>query len=269
MAILTISRGSYSKGKEVSEKVAERLGYECLSRDVILGASEEFRVPEIKLVRAIHDAPSILDRFSFGKERYIAYIQSALLQHFRKDNIVYHGLAGQFFVKGIAHVIKIRIIAEMEDRIKLEMEREGITRAEAIHVLKKDDEERRKWSQALYGIDTSDPALYDLVIHINKIKVDDAVDIICQTAGLKDFQTTDESKRSLDDLALAAEVKATLMQVHRDVEVTADNGTISVKAVAPISKGPSLSRDLEKAAGGVPGVKETKIDVLPLTPFSE
>ena len=27
MAIITISRGSYSKGKEVAEKVAERLGY--------------------------------------------------------------------------------------------------------------------------------------------------------------------------------------------------------------------------------------------------
>jgi hypothetical protein len=39
MAIITISRGSYSKGKEVAEKVAEHLGYECLSREVILDAS--------------------------------------------------------------------------------------------------------------------------------------------------------------------------------------------------------------------------------------
>ena len=28
MAIITISRGSYSKGKEVAEKVAENLGYQ-------------------------------------------------------------------------------------------------------------------------------------------------------------------------------------------------------------------------------------------------
>lgn len=35
MAIITISRGSYSKGKEVAEKVAEKLGYECISRDVL------------------------------------------------------------------------------------------------------------------------------------------------------------------------------------------------------------------------------------------
>lgn len=56
MPIITISRGSYSKGKEVAEKAAEKLGYKIISRDIMLGASEEFDVPEIRLVRAIHDA---------------------------------------------------------------------------------------------------------------------------------------------------------------------------------------------------------------------
>ncbi len=50
------------------------------------------------------------------------------------------------------------------------MEREGITRAEALHMMKKDDEERRKWSQNLYGIHTCDSRLYDLVIHIHNEK---------------------------------------------------------------------------------------------------
>ena len=169
MPIITISRGSYSKGKDVAEKVAQQLGYECISRDVMLEASEEFNVPEIKLIRAIHDAPTILDRLTHKKDRYITYIKTALLEHFRKDNIVYHGLAGHFFVRGISHVLKVRIVADLEDRVRFEMEREGITRAEALHVLKKDDEERRRWSQYLYGIDTRDSSLYDLVIHIHKI----------------------------------------------------------------------------------------------------
>ena len=63
MSIVIISRGSYSRGKEVAEKVAQELGYECISRDVLIEASEDFHVPEIKLLRAIRDAPSLLDRF--------------------------------------------------------------------------------------------------------------------------------------------------------------------------------------------------------------
>ena len=168
MPVITISRGSYSKGKEVAEKVAQKLGYELTSRDIVLEASEEFNVPEIKLVRAIHDAPSILDRLSHKKEKYIAYIRAALLQHFCKNSVVYHGLAGQFFVKNIPHILKVRIIADMADRTHLEMEREAISESEALRLLKKDDEERRRWSQTLYGIDTRDPSLYDLVLHIHE-----------------------------------------------------------------------------------------------------
>ena len=43
MAIITISRGSYQKGKEVAEKVARKLGYECISREILLEASDEFK----------------------------------------------------------------------------------------------------------------------------------------------------------------------------------------------------------------------------------
>jgi hypothetical protein len=50
MPIITISRGSYSKGKEVAEKVAQKLGYKCISQEIILEASEAFHVPEIRMV---------------------------------------------------------------------------------------------------------------------------------------------------------------------------------------------------------------------------
>lgn len=67
------------------EKLAEKLGYECISREVLIEASEQFHVPEMKLVHAIHDNPSVLDRFTHGKEKYIAYIRAALLGHLQKD----------------------------------------------------------------------------------------------------------------------------------------------------------------------------------------
>jgi len=120
MSIITISRCSYSKGKEIAEKLAQRLGYECVSREILLEASKESNIPEVKFARALHDAPSVLDKIIYGKERFIAYLKCALLEHVKKDNVVYHGLAGHFFLQGIPNVIKIRIIANIEDRIKEE-----------------------------------------------------------------------------------------------------------------------------------------------------
>jgi cytidylate kinase len=200
MSLITVSRGSYSKGKEIAEKVAQKLNYDCISRDVLFTASKNFNIDELRLIRAIHDAPSFFDKLSIKKEQYISYIQTTLLENFQRDNIVYHGLAGHFFVTGVSHALKVRIIADLNERAKLEAQREGISIERALVMLKKDDEERRKWSQYLYGIDTHDPSLYDLVIHIHRITVDMAVDIICDTVQSERFQTTKESQRFLDEL---------------------------------------------------------------------
>ena len=80
MSIITISRGSYSMGKKVAEKVARELSYEVISREVLLDACNRFNVPEIKLENAIHDAPGILERYRHSKQSYIAYIRSALIE---------------------------------------------------------------------------------------------------------------------------------------------------------------------------------------------
>jgi cytidylate kinase len=264
MSIITISRGSYSKGQEVAKKVSERLEYDCISRDVLLEASKEFNVPEIKLVRAIHDAPSILDRIGYKKDRYITFIRSAILQHFKKDNVVYCGLAGHFFVRNISHVLKVRVIADLEERVRSEVEREGISRKEALHILKQDDEERKKWSEHLYGIDTRDPSLYDLVIHVRKMSTDDAAEVICETVALDTFKTTPESQQAVEDLAIAAQVKAALMDFRPDVDVVASRGLVQIHTAALLVKGEDLVGDIEAIARSVDGVKEVRVGVKPM-----
>jgi cytidylate kinase len=208
MPIITISRGSYSRGKEVAEKLAQKLGYKCISRDILLEASEQFNIPEIKLIRAIHDAPSILERFTHGKERYVAFLRSTLLKAVQNDNVVYHGLAGHYFLQGIPHVIKVRIMADLEDRVREEMRREKISAEEARYILKKDDDERRRWGIQIYGVDTWDPMLYDMVLYVKALTVDDAVDLIYKAAQMPHFQATPESQRLLDEMAREATEEA-------------------------------------------------------------
>jgi cytidylate kinase len=203
MAIITISRGSYFRGKEVAEKLAEKLGYQCISREILLEASQEFNIPEIKLVRAIEDAPKILERFTHEKEKYVTYIRAALLKHARKDNMVYHGLFGNFFLQDIPHVFKVRIVGDMETRVADEVERSGIPADRAREILMRDDEERRKWALHLYGADTWDATFYDLVIHLKSITVDDAVSLIQHTLQFPCFQSTAESQQVIDNLVEA------------------------------------------------------------------
>ena len=259
MAIITISRGSYSKGKEVAEKVAARLGYQCLSREVILDASDRYHIPEIKLVKAIHDAPSILERFGHSKARFVAYYQSAFTRKVQKDNVVYHGLAGHLLLKGVSHVLKVRIIADLADRVLNEIDREGIPKQEAQTLILRDDEERRKWTQSLYGVDPWDSSLYDIILHIHKFTVDDAVDFICQAVGLNQFRTTRKSKQKMDDLALASQLKAALIVVYPGIAVTSNYGNVLIYTKAEDRLVHKLEKKARSLSEEIKGIKSLEV----------
>jgi cytidylate kinase len=269
MAVITISRGSYSRGKEIAEKVAAKLGYKCISRDLLLEVSREYNIPEIKLVHAIHDAPNILSRLNRKKEKYVAFIKSALLNHLKADNIVYHGLAGHFFVKDIPHVFKIRVVADMEDRVRLEMERKSIDADKARRILEKDDKERRQWSQDLYGIDMADPSLYDLVIHIRQLTVGDAVNMICDLVSKDQFKTTPESQRMIEDIALSAAIQKVLMDVEPDITVCVDNHIAFIETQAAIWAEERLAKEIREVTETFEEISDVKITCHPIVPLSE
>ncbi len=231
MTIITISRGSYCRGKEVAEKLAEKLNYECISREIVLEACAEFNIPEIKLIRALHDTPTVLERFQYGKDRYLSYYRYSLLKHIKKDNVVFHGLAGHYLLQNIPHVLKVRINSDMNHRVQEEMKRANITAQEALFILKKDDEERRKWGLQVYGTDTWDSRLYDMVLNINSLTIDDAVQILYDTAQKPHFQATQESQDTLDHMEKTAKIHALLVEYSAKVNVVVDGDTAKISNI--------------------------------------
>lgn len=220
MSIITISRGSYSRGKEVAEAVAGELGYDCISREILVEASDQFNIPEIKLLKALHDAPTVLRRLNAGQTRYEAYFKSAFLSHMQRGNIVYHGLAGHFFLQDISHVLKVRIIADLDSRVAEEMRRENSSRETALFTLKKDDEERRKWSLYLHGRDPWDSRLYDMVLCVGSLTVDDVVEMLVKTVQKKQFQETERSGAALRKLVLQANIEAQISKADSKATVS-------------------------------------------------
>lgn len=201
MAIIAISRCSYTQGKDVAVAVATKLGYTCISREYLLG----FHMPGINLVREL---PNNIYQTSSWNDRHISYIRSSLLRHLKKDNIVYHDFCGHVCLKDIDHVLKVRITADLLDRVNLVMDREGISRNEALMFIKTMDDARKKWCQNLYKVDISNVEKYDIAINISKFSYEKTVNIICKAVQLKRFQTTPESQKIMNDLLFNAEIEA-------------------------------------------------------------
>lgn len=262
MAIICISRGSYFRGRDVAHQVADKLGYACISRDSLLAQSDEFDIPELKLMRNIQHAPQLLERYSFGRERYINYISSALLSRLKQDNHVYHGIAGQFFLYEVKHLLKIRVIADFEDRVRAEAERENIPLDQARLQLKHDDEERQKWAMVLYGIDIVDPGLYDMVLNLTTMSVEDASELIVAAAQLPCYQATEESTTKINSLALVAEIRAALFDFPRAGVFVRDN-RVQITVKAPEDQTEAIVRRVEEAISPIIDLEQVDIRVAP------
>ncbi len=279
MSIITISRGCYSHGKEIAEKVAVKLGYECVSREILIEASHFFHVPEMKLLKSLHDAPSILERITHGEDMYLSYVQAAFLEHAKKDNIVYHGHAGHLLMPEISHALKVRVIAELNQRIEFLQQKQNVSKDEAAAFIKKEDQERAQWTRYLYKIDMNDPQIYDIVLNIGRLTIADACEIICATVQRDTYRGTPSSKKAIHDLALSSHVEAALQAVCK-AEVRADDGIVRIKVPAQKIRKTSYARpkvqayvkeriredlrkDIEGIVKKIPDVKEVFYNIEP------
>ncbi len=262
MPVITISRGSFSGGKMLGECLADRLGYRCIDRDVIVERAAAYGVPQEELRDALSKPPSFWDRFRHKKYVYLTLIQAALTEEVQPGKAVYHGNAGHLLLRGVGHVLRTRIIAPMPYRVSAVQDRLNMSEPDAVAHIQQMDHDRKTWTQYLYGVDWGDPSLYDLVLSLEFIDIQGACAIIGRTATERCFAETAQSQAAMDDLTLASRVRANLAVAPRtsslEVEVTAHGGSVTIAGKLPVS---DQLADLQAVVWKVPGVVDLNLDV--------
>jgi len=237
MAIITLSRGTYSGAKELAEYIAPNLGYTLLSREVIVDQLSHYGWEEGKLHRVRHKQLGIVQRMNLDWIHYVACLRAVLSKEAEGEALVYHGNNGHAALRGFPHILSIKVIADMEDRIRAVLARNEYTidRKEAIRIIQRIDERREKWSKFLFGTDTNDASAFDMVIDLSRKSIPDAYEMIHAAVALPQFQPTPESKKAIQNLARAAELRARIaMQtdvIDDEIEVEIHNGVLKVKGV--------------------------------------
>jgi cytidylate kinase len=263
MSVITISRGSFTGGKMLAECLSKALGYRCVDREVIVERAAAHGVSQEELRDALQKPPTFLERFRHKKYLYLVLIQAALCEEVRTGKAVYHGNAGHLLLKGGPHILRVRIIGPMEFRLRNAQELLKLSRAEALEYIQRTDQDRRKWTQYLYGVDWGDPSNYDIVLNLEFMDIQEACKTVSTLARQRCFEFTPCCQAAMDDLALGSRVRATLAldpsTAHLEVDVVAKNGSLYLHGTA------SNMRDVEEVqriAAAVPGVLAVNIDEL-------
>jgi osmotically-inducible protein OsmY len=255
MAIVTISRGSFSGGVAVAEAVAQRLGVPCISREVVRDAAAASGVDEGSLLATLEEPPRFWEKTPGRISAHLNLVRTALLQRADGHDFVYHGYAGHLLLSGIPHVLRVRVIASEAYRVETAMHERGMSEKEATRYVRKLNVQLRKWTEFLYGVDWQDPSLYDAVFRVDRVGVEGTAETIVRMTGLPPFQPTDESRKALSDLHLSSVVWSALTGDARtraaNVRVAADGGDVFITGSADNAR--TLDA-IGEVAGQVPGV---------------
>ena len=265
MQIITIYQGASGSGEELAAAVAQSLGYGCVSREVLVEASVQYGIPEVKLTEILDREPTWWASFTRNLEPYRIALQAAFCQVARERDIVYHGHIGHELMPKFQHVIKVLLTAPLELRIAQVRERHTLDEEGARRYVEEIDKARTRRLQELFGKDWRDASRYDLVVNLGHMNLATAKHLIVETARAPEYQMTSASKQAFEDFALASRVRATLRLTHdlshARVDIKANQGEISISGTIPYWVSET---DIVEQIQKIPGVKDVKADLATL-----
>lgn len=262
MSMITISRGAFSGGQILAERVASILGYRCVDREVLLEASRRYGIPEAKFAEILETAPHWWEGWLESLRLYRIVLQAAMCEVGQGGNLVYHGHGGQELFPGIRHVLKVHLTAPMEYRVEQIRVREGLGETAARQYIDQVDKARTRRLQAVFGADWRDPSRYDLVLNIAQMTLETAAHLTVETVKREEYQPTPASEQAFKDLTIAARVQAALVMSPKtrnlNIRVRSEQGQVRLSGV--ITQ-PELEREIVNLVKQIPGVATVKAEL--------
>ncbi len=207
MSIVAFSSTLGSLGDEIGRELARLLSYDFADREIIAKAAERFGEGVMELRHVTEGKPTLWERFSDEKQRYLAYVEAIILELAARDNVILGGRGAIILLSKIRNVLRVRITAPEGVRAARVENEQGLTLEAAIEAVRESDQERGARVKFLYHVDWTDPVLYDMVLNTERLTVERAATLIRDALADGRFQTTPETCEAI--LALNATAQST------------------------------------------------------------
>ena len=185
MAIITISRQSGSMGREIAEEISKKLNIPLITRKQFLSQilSDTLSPHELNM---LEQSPKFYLNKSNEGITYKELIEKRLLEEASKGSCVILGMGAQIIFSNSPDAMNIRVVASHETRLKRFGEKYGQKGIDAEKLIKQTDRRHKRFISLLYGADSSDPLLYDMVLNTDTMTVEQCVELISYNINLKE-----------------------------------------------------------------------------------
>lgn len=260
MTSLALFCSSFTNEKEFIDKLVALSGYKIVTDDDIIDdVSEKFSIGRNKVEHAVFGKTSVFNQFTLERERCVAYMKAVLADRLGKEGpAIYNGLTSLLIPPEVTHVLRILVADKREGRMERAVAG-GMSEKDAHKQIKKEDQSAFGWTDFLFKKDAFDSTLYDIVIPMGTLSVDEAVKLIDENTKKTAVLRTEASMAAVKDFALAAKAELALIDKGHTVEVKSQDAHVTLyvnKSTLNFSK---LSHDLYVIVNNVPGVKDIEV----------
>jgi cytidylate kinase len=266
MAVITMSRQLGSLGTEITTALAKRTGLKVVDKDSVEATLVSMGMPEARVERYDEHKPGFWQLFSAEKDRYLHFVKTAVYRFARANDCIIVGRGGQALFQGIPGVLKVRVIASPEVRVRRIMARHSTSEEQARQIIQRNDADRAGYHRFFFNVSWEAQQLYDITLNTDLLAIEECVEILTRAVQSPSAARAEpELRRRLDDLCIVQDVMTSIVYEQRIptlfLEVSSTEGRVAITGAVQVAS--SVQRCLE-AAQAVAGVKvvDNRIEVV-------
>lgn len=178
MAVIAISRQVAALGDEVSDALAEKLGYTFIGRKAIEKRIVELGFPAEKMEKYDERKPGFFASLAKDRDAYLNYMRTAILEAASKGSCVLIGRGTFVVLENVPNLISVRFVSDDAVRTSRLMNEFNWTEKQALQRINESDANRLGFHQNFFNIENENPAHYQLTVNTARVSLENTVSLI-------------------------------------------------------------------------------------------
>ncbi|HET9470782.1 MAG TPA: cytidylate kinase family protein [Usitatibacter sp.] len=257
MPLIAMTREMGSLGKDVATGIAERTQRKVVYHEIIEPIANKMRLRKSHVERFLDGKSGLWERLTTDKTSLSIFTADETFRFLRDGSTgVIRGWGAVHLLKDVPHVIRVRICAPLEIRIRRMMERLATDNREAVeNEIEISEEAHSAITRRHFGVNWRDPEHYDLVLSTERLSVEECVDEIECMSKKRRFQETPESIRMVENMAVEWAVRSALRRDGRtagmSIHVSCEGGRVTLGGVVDTMRESGAAAEVAAATEGV------------------
>lgn len=261
MAIITISRQMGTGAYQIATEVAKKLKFTFVDGELISACAPKYGLSPEMLQVVDEKPPSYNTSEDRKRAAALNTLELILLDYARKGNVILYGRGCQYLLKECGNVLRLRIIADFEDRVERFAEREWIDPDLASSMTRRSDHQRDGFIHFYFNRTWDDPLGYDITFNTSRLSPETVIESIVVAAKDPYLKEANAGVTELiDNAILTNKIKIALLNAtdldYRPFKIVAQKGCVHLSGYLTSDEEKKSAVKIVKSVKGVKAVEE-------------